>query len=352
MKKISQLLVAVIGSSAFLPVYAVKDAKTNEPVAPRLANVVKMNAEDLRGFSEQPKQVRALIQSALALTQLDLTYAFGSSNPKEGGMDCSGTISHVLKFQGLRDVPRQSDEMCAWVRDKTRLHLVQAARDLNDAEFSELKPGDLVFWTGTYKTTRKLPVTHVMLYLGRHGKTGQHLLFGSSDGRTYEGERLCGVSVFDFKMPAAGSEARIYGYGPVPGLMPTVKTEEKVEPTAAPVSPPAPVVTAAPVPVVEEKKVEVIKPAIVVAPAAPAAPAVSEKPAKPVVVSTSKPKVQERVQSAPTPSSKPKPTVTAAKKPVQRKPVAEPPSRGRVALNEVNQALRAIGKSVKSALQQ
>jgi hypothetical protein len=43
-------------------------------------------------------------------------------------------------------------------------------------------------------------------------------MFGASDGRPYEGKPQCGVSVFDFRMPAAGGKARFVGYGPVPGL--------------------------------------------------------------------------------------------------------------------------------------
>ncbi|MDB6120240.1 MAG: cell wall-associated NlpC family hydrolase, partial [Verrucomicrobiaceae bacterium] len=209
-----------------------KKEEAAPPSAAHPAAVSNINLDDLTGFNEYPKQVRSLVESALALTHLGLTYKFGGSNPSEGGMDCSGTIYHVLKFQGLKDVPRQSDEMCAWVRDHSELHITTAAKALTDADFEALKPGDMLFWTGTYKTDRKLPITHVMLYLGKLKKTGKPVVFGASDGRYYAGERRSGVSVFDLSMPREGSESVLYGYGATPGLMPAAPREQlaKIEP--------------------------------------------------------------------------------------------------------------------------
>ena len=57
-------------------------------------------------------------------------------------------------------------------------------------------------------------------------------MFGSSDGRPYDGQRRNGVSVFDFNMPAARSgdaadaataaapdhAPDFSGYGPIPGM--------------------------------------------------------------------------------------------------------------------------------------
>ena len=222
------------------------------PSASHPAAVSSLNPDDIAGFDGYPKQVRSLVESSLALTHLGLTYTFGGSNPSEGGMDCSGTIYHVLRFQGLKDVPRQSDEMCAWVRDHSQLHLTPTAKALDDAEFAALRPGDLVFWTGTYKTDRKLPVTHVMLYLGKLKASGKPVVFGASDGRFYAGERRSGISVFDFTLPREGSEAALYGYGPAPGLQPP-----HVEFTKADAGPPP--ITAG----------ETILPAIVVPPHSP-----------------------------------------------------------------------------------
>ncbi len=87
----------------------------------------------------------------------------------------------------------------------------------NSPEFSKLKPGDLLFWSGTYIIHRDQPITHVMLYLGKN-KKGERLMFGASDGRTYQGKKMWGVSVFDFKLPDGKGPQRFVGYGCIPDL--------------------------------------------------------------------------------------------------------------------------------------
>jgi len=188
----------------------------------RQAAVSTMSETDLVDFNRQPEAVKRLIRDALALTRRNLTYIFGSSNPARGGMDCSGTIYYLLGRAGMSfsELPRQSDEMCAWVQAKSALHRTRSATSLTHPEFASLRPGDLVFWSGTYNASRRvLPVTHVMLYLGRSRSTGKPVLFGSTDGRRYEGQKRTGVSLFDFVMPKTGSKASIYGYGRIPGLV-------------------------------------------------------------------------------------------------------------------------------------
>lgn len=49
--------------------------------------------------------------------------------------------------------------------------------------------------------------------------TAKPVIFGASDGRRYEGQKRTGVSLFDFVLPKASSQAHLYGYGPVPGLV-------------------------------------------------------------------------------------------------------------------------------------
>jgi hypothetical protein len=56
-----------------------------------------------------------------------------------------------------------------------------------------------------------------MLYLGKN-KKGERLMFGASDGRTYQGKKMWGVSVFDFNLPDGKGPQRFVGYGCVPGL--------------------------------------------------------------------------------------------------------------------------------------
>lgn len=205
----------------------------------REAAVTSIEPEALLGFEHYAPQLQQLIRDALALTKLNLTYTFGASNPKQGGMDCSGTIWYLLNGAGLKGVPRQSNEMAGWMQSNTLLHRTPTADSLKHPEFSALQPGDLLFWTGTYETApRKIPVTHVMLYLGKLKKSGRAVVFGASDGRVYQGERRTGVSVFDFSLPSAGGTSSFYGYGLIPGVgRIAVKVPTPPEPMVAKVSP-------------------------------------------------------------------------------------------------------------------
>ncbi len=198
-----------------------------KPVPPKPAEVrvSSIEPDDLAHFEFYPPQIKQLVRSAMALTKLKLRYTFGSSDPKAGGMDCSGTIFHLLDGEGLKGVPRQSDEMCDWVGKTTLLHRTATADSLSHPEFAALQPGDLVFWSGTYESgPRKTPVTHVMLYLGRLKKTNQAVVFGASDGRYFQGERHHGVSVFDLAMPKPSGKSTIHGYGLIPGVGRVVET--------------------------------------------------------------------------------------------------------------------------------
>lgn len=195
------------------------------------AVVSSLETTELSDFEQQSEPVKKLIREALALTKLNLTYVFSSSDPKLGGMDCSGTIYHLLLNQGFTQTPRQSDEMGQWLQDKGTLNLTDKADSLTHAAFNALKPGDLIFWSGTYEATpRKLPITHVMLYLGQHKVTQKPVIFGASDGRSYEGQKRTGVSVFNLTMPKADGKVAIYGFGSVPGLVPTKVTSEPASP--------------------------------------------------------------------------------------------------------------------------
>ncbi len=197
-----------------LPALSCAQEESRKPAA--VSSIAETSLVD---FDKQPVEIRKLILSALAMTRMNLTYVFASHDPSRGGMDCSGTIYHLLRQAGMKDAPRQSDEMAKWVMEKSKLNRIEKADTLKHWEFDNLKPGDLVFWSGTYESTKRvIPITHVMLYLGKNKATGKGVIFGASDGRSYEGQRRTGVSVFDFVLPKATSKAKLYGYGKVPGL--------------------------------------------------------------------------------------------------------------------------------------
>lgn len=164
--------------------------------------------------------VQSLIEAALGLTKQDLTYIYGSSDPVNGGMDCSGFIYHVLSEHGFEDVPRDASGQYVWVRKAGTFRAVVSRKE-DSFELNEMRPGDLLFWTGTYDSQKDPPVTHTMIYLGREKAGGQRVMVGSSDGRTYHGKKRWGVSVFDFTMPGSATRqkgATFIGYAHIPGM--------------------------------------------------------------------------------------------------------------------------------------
>jgi peptidoglycan DL-endopeptidase CwlO len=188
------------------------------------APMATVKPESLREFSEQPADVQGLIRSSLALTEQNLSYKYGSADPAAGGMDCSGFIYYVLGNAGYKDVPRDSAGQYEWVRKNSDFHSV-LSRSGDSFELNDLRPGDLLFWSGTYKVDREIPITHVMIYLGKEKSTDKPVMVGATDGRSYNGVRRFGVSVFDFKMPSGqpnkddpGLTAKFEGYASIPGL--------------------------------------------------------------------------------------------------------------------------------------
>ena len=215
------LLVSLLWAS--IPMRA-QDESTNAPAAaaPKITSrVATLTAADLREYESQPLAVRNLIDHALLLTTRNLSYQYGSSDPASGGMDCSGTVYFLLRDAGLADVPRDASGIYKWVWQKSRFLAVTSSSP-DTFELAPLKPGDLLFWTGTYDVQRDPPVTHVMIYLGTNRHTNRRVMVGASEGRRFNDQSMYGVSVFDFTLPRAKagdtSTSRFIGYGAVPGL--------------------------------------------------------------------------------------------------------------------------------------
>ena len=166
--------------------------------------------------------MKKLVESSLALAGRNLNYKYGSADPANGGLDCSGFIYYVLRESGFTDVPRDSSQQYVWVRKSGNFQAVVSKSD-ESFELEALKPGDLMFWTGTYDINRDPPITHSMIYLGREKSTGKRVMVGASDGRVYRDQSRFGVSIFDFKVsrtrPASnGRTPDFVGYGRIPGL--------------------------------------------------------------------------------------------------------------------------------------
>ena len=90
---------------------------------------------------------RALIDEAMRY--LNFPYRWGGSTP-ETSFDCSGFVSWCLNNSGYADVGRQT---------------AQGLFDLcRRVEPGDARPGDLIFFSGTYRSAG--PVSHVGIYLG------------------------------------------------------------------------------------------------------------------------------------------------------------------------------------------
>jgi cell wall-associated NlpC family hydrolase len=184
---------------------------------------VSLSPDQIEGYENDPPKVRQILDAGLVLTKQNLGYTYGSADPANGGMDCSGFVYYVLKQNGFPDVPRDSSQQYVWVRKGGDFNAVVSRKE-DSFELDDLKPGDLLFWRGTYNIDRDPPITHTMIYLGREKRTKKRVMVGSSDGRTYDGKQRWGVSVFDFKLPPPpkSGDAKIspvfVGYGRIPGL--------------------------------------------------------------------------------------------------------------------------------------
>jgi hypothetical protein len=206
LNKLNRLLFAIIAfygepTLAKIPVSSVQ--------SPSLAQLVN--------HEKYSPVLKALIAKTYRLEQQNLTYLYGSDNPKKGGMDCSGVVSYLLKSFLPNFKLRQANEIYQWAWQKGKFYAVNS-RHFDSFEFEKLQPGDLLFWSGTYNISREPPVTHVMLYLGKD-KKGKRLMFGSSNGRSYHNRsKIGGVSVFDFQLPARHSSSRFLGYSCIPLL--------------------------------------------------------------------------------------------------------------------------------------
>jgi cell wall-associated NlpC family hydrolase len=178
---------------------------------------------EISGYENYSPEVRKIIDLALSLTTMNLGYKYGSADPANGGMDCSGFIYYALSKCGIQEVPRDAREQYIWVRKAGNFQAVLAQRD-DTFELDALRPGDLLFWSSTYSVNRDPAITHTMIYLGREKATNRRVMVGASDGRTYKGQSRFGVSVFDFKVSRAKATEDdrpgpvFVGYARIPGL--------------------------------------------------------------------------------------------------------------------------------------
>jgi hypothetical protein len=197
------------------------DDVTPRPDGP--AAPATLTPDALDGLEGMHPQRRKLVELALKEGRENRLsrYIFGSADPARGGFDCSGAMFYLLLKMGI-DPPRSSATQFDWIEEAGLLVKVPAGiTSMDDESFDKLRPGDLLFWAGTYdpKDGRTNRITHVQMYLGKEKKDGRRVMIGSTDGRSYRGRRQCGFGVYDFKLPGKQSKSRFVGYGTVPGLL-------------------------------------------------------------------------------------------------------------------------------------
>lgn len=177
---------------------------------------------DLIDFETLPEDRKKLIEGAITVARESpwLPYKFGGSSPADGGLDCSGAMYFVMNKAGLKP-PRTSADQYLWIKEADRLHEISAtAKTVDDPSLASLKPGDLLFWSGTYEPSdgRTVNITHVAIYLGREKKDKRHVMINATDGRSYRGTKANGYGVYDFYLPKEGGRSTFAGYGTPPGI--------------------------------------------------------------------------------------------------------------------------------------
>jgi peptidoglycan DL-endopeptidase CwlO len=212
-----------ISNPTITPTPGETPAPSPSPLAKKNAPNATITTDEIIGYENYSPEVRKIIESALALTTQNLAYKYGSADPANGGMDCSGFIHYVLSKTGIGDVPRDAREQYVWVRKAGNFQAVLGHSD-DTFELDSLKPGDLLFWSGTYSVDRDPDITHTMIYLGREKATNHRVMVGASNGRIYKGQSRFGVSVFEFRVSRLGAKSddksgpAFVGYGRIPGL--------------------------------------------------------------------------------------------------------------------------------------
>ncbi len=180
--------IVALATAAFLTLTAVSstNAQNNEAL-----NHIRLGAEQI--------------------AQLGLPYVFGGSHPSDGGMDCSGCLMHLLSNVGITNIPRTSYHQYEWLLANNSMK--HTNKIPSGSKANGLKPGDLIFWGGTYESGHK--VSHVMLYLGQ-GADGTHYMFGArGTDESVKGVNGAGV---DIHVLNAGFQKNLIGYGTLPGL--------------------------------------------------------------------------------------------------------------------------------------
>ncbi|MDX2227779.1 MAG: NlpC/P60 family protein [Verrucomicrobiae bacterium] len=123
------------------------------------------------------------------LHQKNLKYLWASDDPAKGGLDCSGVVRHIFREVYGVDLPDESGLQYEYLKKHGQ---VWDARSKNWSPL-KLQTGDLIFITGTYKSDRVSPITHVVIYIN------EEKIFGAQDMGKRIDYQTPGVGFFRFK---------------------------------------------------------------------------------------------------------------------------------------------------------
>jgi peptidoglycan DL-endopeptidase CwlO len=181
------------------------------------SSLANLAAQDLADFDRQPPKVRRLVETSIDLTRRNLPYKFGADDPAQGGLDCSGFVHYALQQCGMRNIPRISDDLHNWVRQAGNFHPVRNTSP-DSRDLDALRPGDLLFWSHTYRAKPGQRVTHVKVYLGRRKADNRPIMAGATTSRDANG----GGALFEFFLNGTyhgyTAPGEFVGYGSAPGL--------------------------------------------------------------------------------------------------------------------------------------
>lgn len=101
------------------------------------------------------------------LANTALPYLYGSGDLARGGLDCSGFVQIVFRRAYGIELPDEAGKQYLYLREHGQVWDATTGWKPDD-----LKPGDLIFWSGTRYTNRVSPITHVMIYMGKNTMAG------------------------------------------------------------------------------------------------------------------------------------------------------------------------------------
>ena len=128
------------------------------------AGVSQLHAEDVLTVADR-------------LVNQRLSYIYGSEDPHNGGLDCSGFVQIVFRESCGIELPNEADKQLDYCRQHGQVW------DSTSGWTPEtLKPGDLIFFAGPYDLPRESRIVHVMMYCGYDTMMGAQMLGRREDG--------------------------------------------------------------------------------------------------------------------------------------------------------------------------